>query len=404
MAGPFYWAWVDQTETTFTTDHVREDEVDLQLSGRAGRRRVRQRSRWRSGIPASACWLPPARFGAGCPGTMAARSCRCSSAGWWPFPTTSIKRWSRWNSRRGRRITTRSEAQPWPTPCASRRSMIRCSSPKTSATIRTWCWRRVPRSGTSIASRMTCPVTDVLVGEDGNEEFQDSEVPYDSVPVPLNQPPLRSVSVDGDGQLDAMPDGRIRRQAQCPLPDPYGRRTDRGWPKTGSSIDGGWKVVDGRAADAAGIASIPDELFNRRRRSFDVLPFPDTWVALRTLTWQFGTSRKEEAVLVPLWEVIGTLRVGYDVKRTYTRARPLHAASQCPADRHAAGRGRGSAAQVNGADVGEAIDGANPDRRRSPPAVFHDRPRPQSVEYLIALARAHCWSARVRSGRVPVPL
>ena len=27
MAGPFYWAWVDATETTFTTDHVREDET-----------------------------------------------------------------------------------------------------------------------------------------------------------------------------------------------------------------------------------------------------------------------------------------------------------------------------------------------------------------------------------------
>ena len=27
MAGPFYWAWVDEDETTFTTDHVREDEA-----------------------------------------------------------------------------------------------------------------------------------------------------------------------------------------------------------------------------------------------------------------------------------------------------------------------------------------------------------------------------------------
>ncbi len=27
MAGPFYWAWVDATETTFTTGHVREDEA-----------------------------------------------------------------------------------------------------------------------------------------------------------------------------------------------------------------------------------------------------------------------------------------------------------------------------------------------------------------------------------------
>jgi hypothetical protein len=47
--------------------------------------------------------------------------------------------------------------------------------------------------------RITHEVTtsDILVGEDGNEDFLESEVPYDTVSVRLNQPPLRSVSVDG---------------------------------------------------------------------------------------------------------------------------------------------------------------------------------------------------------------
>ena len=45
--------------------------------------------------------------------------------------------------------------------------------------------------------------SDLLVGEDGNEDFLDSEVPYDSVSVHLNQTPLRTVTVDCRGRLVA---------------------------------------------------------------------------------------------------------------------------------------------------------------------------------------------------------
>ncbi len=170
------------------------------------------------------------------------------------------------------------------------------------------------------------------------------------------------------------------------------------WPKTGSSIDGGWKVVDGRAADAAGIAGIPDERFNVAG-SFDVLPFPDTWVALRTLTWEFVTTRKEEAVLVPLWEVIGTLRVGYDVKRTYQEHVRFTLEANVQPIVTMPGEDEILKLSVNGADVGEAIDGEIPigDVRRR--QYFTTERGLNSVEYLIALARAHLL---VRSRAVEV--
>ncbi len=48
--------------------------------------------------------------------------------------------------------------------------------------------------------------SDVLVGEDGNEDFQDSEVPYDSVARPA-QSNSSSIGVGRrNGPLDAMPE------------------------------------------------------------------------------------------------------------------------------------------------------------------------------------------------------
>jgi hypothetical protein len=37
--------------------------------------------------------------------------------------------------------------------------------------------------------------SDLLVGEDGNEDFLASDVPYDTVGVHLNQTPLRTVTM-----------------------------------------------------------------------------------------------------------------------------------------------------------------------------------------------------------------
>ena len=79
-----------------------------------------------------------------------------------------------------------------------RRITIRSLSQRTSGTIRTPCSRPGASCGTSIGSPGALTTSDLLVGEDGNEDFLADEVPYDSVSVHLNQTPLRTVTVDAE--------------------------------------------------------------------------------------------------------------------------------------------------------------------------------------------------------------
>ena len=110
--------------------------------------------------------------------------------------------------------------------------------------------------------------SNVLVGEDGNEDFLDSEVPYDSVTVRLNQPPLRSVSVIGAVSWTQAGKGSVSIKQSAGYPTYTGDGLISEWPKTGSDMGGGWKVATGTAVDIAGIATIdPDAVPNRRHDS-----------------------------------------------------------------------------------------------------------------------------------------
>jgi hypothetical protein len=193
--------------------------------------------------------------------------------------------------------------------------------------------------------------------------------------------------------------GFVLRQGQGAFSDVYrGDGLISDWPKTGGSIDGGWKIVAGRAADAAGIERIKDDAF-QIQGSFERQPVPDDWLKVPTLRWEFVTARQEEAVVVPLWDVVGTLRLGYDVKRQYKEhiRFTLHANVQPIVT--LPGEGEVLKLSISGSDVGKAIDCEVPigDVRRRQYFVT-DRGL-QSVEYLIAMARAHLL---VRSRAVEV--
>ena len=179
--------------------------------------------------------------------------------------------------------------------------------------------------------------SDVLVGEDGNEDFLASEVPYDSVSVRLNQPPLRSVSIDGTVNWTQAGKGAfdVKRNAHFLTYTGDGLISD--WPKTGASLGGGWEVVDGRAADAAGIERFPDDYF-QIAGSFSAQPFPDDWLVVKTIHWEFVDRAEGRGRPGP---AVGRGR--HPAARLRRRApvqgaRPLHPARQRAADRDLAGR------------------------------------------------------------------
>ena len=172
------------------------------------------------------------------------------------------------------------------------------------------------------------------------------------------------------------------------------------WPKTGAGIGGGWTVVYGNAVDIAGIANIKDDAFTIGGSILPLTnPYPSEWLALPTLRWTFVNASKQEAALVPVWHVVGTLRLGYDVERSYAEQVRFTMEANVQPILTMLGEDEVLEISIKGADVGLPIDGVIPigDVRHSQYFVM-DRGL-ESVAYLIALARA---TLAVRSRAVEV--
>lgn len=92
-------------------------------------------------------------------------------------------------------------------------------------------------------------ISDITVGEDGDEIFAASEIPYDSVQIELGQAPLTSVQVIMTAGWSQAATGTIDfgyRWFQCPT----GGSIVSSWPRTGQQLAGGWSVVEGYAIDS----------------------------------------------------------------------------------------------------------------------------------------------------------
>lgn len=233
-------------------------------------------------------------------------------------------------------------------------------------------------------------VSDILIGEDGAEEFLNSEVPYDSVHIRVNQPPLRSVSVDGVVNWSQAAKGSITLQTGEAYPTYTGDGLISGWPKTGASIGGGWSVIFGDAQDVDKIGEVDTSKYNTMNAEF--IDVPPTWLYITTLDIQQPLARFVEAALIPLWRVKVYLTIGYDVERQRTEhvRFTLNANVQpivtLPGD--------DEILQINlsSRDVGQPLVIGDTDvpigdvKRRS---YFPTDRGLQSLEYLIALARAN---------------
>ena len=242
-------------------------------------------------------------------------------------------------------------------------------------------------------------VSDILVGEDGIEDFAEADVFYDGVSVRLNQPPLRSVTVDGQVHWTQSGKGGIDVLKGQPIASFTGDGLVQGWPKAGASLGGGWEVDTADAIDVLGVGKIDndkysglkDEGFSDRAENGRLVPAiaPGGWLWFQTLTWHFVTAKLREGVLIPLWRIYATLRLRYEAQRQ----RQEHVRFALSADVQSIvtlpGEDEVLSLNVSSADLGEPIDSELPIgdvRRRS---YFPTARGLRSLEYLIALARAH---------------
>jgi hypothetical protein len=242
-------------------------------------------------------------------------------------------------------------------------------------------------------------VSDVLIGEDGETEFAEADVFYDSVVVRLNQPPLRTVSVDGQVHWTQAGSGNVDVPSLGVISSYTGDGLVQDWPKAGSNVGGGWEVDTASATDLDGIGKIDADAysqvgppgFNNRVENGRLVPtlMPSGWLWFETLKWHFFTADLREGVLVPLWRIATSLRLRYAA----ARQRSEHVRFTLVADVQPIvtlpGEDEVQQLTLQSADLGEPIEGELPIgdvRRRS---YFPTGRGLRSLEYLIALARSH---------------
>jgi hypothetical protein len=84
-------------------------------------------------------------------------------------------------------------------------------------------------------------ISDIIAGEDGLEEFLDTEVPYQSVQIQIGSPPLNKVTMDATVKWNQAGTGGFQFKINTHTYNGSGLLEN--WPKPGTSIGGGWTVV-----------------------------------------------------------------------------------------------------------------------------------------------------------------
>lgn len=103
-------------------------------------------------------------------------------------------------------------------------------------------------------------ISDILVGEDGTEEFQASEMLFDGLELDLGTPPLSKVTVTADLPWTQLAKGTgidltAHMLANWPNEEGYGgvitsfSMTADNWPKNGATVGEGWTVSTGQCVE-----------------------------------------------------------------------------------------------------------------------------------------------------------
>jgi hypothetical protein len=187
--------------------------------------------------------------------------------------------------------------------------------------------------------RVTGIVTtsNILIGEDGTQDFLPIEIPYDSVEITLAQVPARSIDVTGEISWAQGVSGTID-MGQFLIDTYAGQSLLQAWPKPDTNIGGGWFAADG--------TTIVD---NRNIDTTDTLTTSISWsnnasqhnngdtmsmsisstrpnlqgtgtdielpLTLHTNSAEGEVKTESTSLLVPEWSFTATLVLGYDTSR-----------------------------------------------------------------------------------------
>lgn len=198
--------------------------------------------------------------------------------------------------------------------------------------------------------RLTNAVTasDILLGEDGNVEFSELEGLYDSVSLSLGQPPLTNV------RMEATVNWTQRSSGFFSVPDVIissytGSSLIDDWPKPGASIGGGYKCEASFAIDTYFVSETPNTTYNSQWSSSDPNPgqcsnasesnsssgpallSPNPLSAVLTGYFTSGVCfpdsdppqniplhMQSTGMIVPLWNVDLSMTLRYDSSRQYS--------------------------------------------------------------------------------------
>jgi hypothetical protein len=262
--------------------------------------------------------------------------------------------------------------------------------------------------------RQTLAVTTshILVGEDGLEEFTESEVPYDSVSISIGQAPTRALTVTADvswtqsdkGSIDV---GRYYFESYS------GKSLIENWPKPGDSINGGYAVAVGYARDNYNIDATETASFSvswsseqRKHANGDTLStsISSTIAPLRGPSIKIPlTSGSKSGVgeasndgtwlRVPLWAVTAALSLNYAAERarketvSFTMRAKVQPLVTLPGEEEV------GKLHIGGGDVGMPHGGSLPIGSLRNRSYFSSDRGLQSLEYLLHRARSQLMAS-----------
>jgi hypothetical protein len=183
-------------------------------------------------------------------------------------------------------------------------------------------------------------ISDIIVGEDGIEEFDEGEVPYDSVQTKIGTPPLNKVTVDATVHWTQKAAGEF--QFGFSAVTYGGQGLMQSWPKPGTSLGGGWTVLSSTIQDKYAVEDVQMATFNNQwtnkekehtngdtmsvsaSGSFPILTGPATKVItgghsqpgfldpFSDPPMNIPTEFSENSTYVPAYFLVANLLVGYD--------------------------------------------------------------------------------------------
>jgi hypothetical protein len=258
--------------------------------------------------------------------------------------------------------------------------------------------------------RTTLEVTTshILVGEDGVEEFMESEVPYDSVQINIGQVPIRNLQVTADVSWTQAHSGSVNIGTYNFLTY-TGKSLIDDWPDPGANLGGGWTATLAYALDNWNIDATEtvsnsvtwnnpaqkhaggDTLSTSISSTLATLQGDSVKITLTSggASGEEGASSSSTWMRVPLWSVKAALTAQYDASRNrkesiaFTLSANFQALLTLPGDEEVA------QLQVGGGDVGvPLLDASIPIGDVKNRSYFSTDRGLRSLEYLILRARS----------------